>query len=147
LVGLAFLALMGGRAVLCFSLLLIALFTKETAVWAPFAAALTVLLCIGHGESVRRRSLNAAAMLLPLVVWFGFRIVFYGGAGGSYATGGYAQPIVALNLLIWKLAHLYRLFVSQQVFASEGIWSIVDRVVMIATYVLVAIQVLPWALS
>jgi len=86
-------------------------------------------------------------MLLPLAVWLGFRIVLFGGAGGGYATGGYAQPIVVLELLISKLAHLYRLFVSQQVFAAEGAWSVLDRAVMIGTYLLVALQVLIWAVS
>src|SRR5215472_2338519 len=52
--GCAFLALVSRRDVLCGSLLLVALFTKETAVWTPFAAALTVLLRSGQGESLRR---------------------------------------------------------------------------------------------
>lgn len=147
LAGCAFLAAINRRDASCVGFLLIALFTKETAVWTPLAAALTVLLREAMDETPRRRLLSAAAMLSPLGLWLGYRLICFGGTGGSYATGGYDDVVIVVNLIIWKLTHLYRLFVSQQIVASEGAWSIADRVLMIGTYLLVMLQIILWALA
>src|SRR5690242_6633363 len=90
LIGGAFLALLARRDRLCLALLLVALFTKETVAWAPLAAALSVLLRAGP-EQRRERWAKSGAMLAPLALWFGFRIVFYGGVHGTYATAGYTS--------------------------------------------------------
>src|SRR5262249_13899708 len=101
---------------LAFAFLLVALFTKETAAWAPIAAALTVLVRSeqpGREETPRLRILTAGAMLLPLALWLGFRIVFFGGIGGTYATTGYTPAAEFLALTARKLIHFHHLFVMQ----------------------------------
>ena len=146
LIGCAFLAVLARRDLLCLVLLPIALLTKETAAWAPVAAALTVLLRPERGDALRHRALAAAAMLLPLALWVGFRFAFYGGAGRSYATAGYTPFIDFLNLAGWKLAHLHRLFVSQEVFVTEGRWA-AERALMIGGYGVLWLLLVLWALS
>ena len=145
LIGAAFLAVIARRDIACAALLLLALLTKETAAWAPFAAALSVLLRWEPNVAHLRRALVAAAMLLPLAVWLGLRFAFFQGIGGSYATGGYTPITEFLTVVGWKLIHLYRLFVSQETFAAAGPWATVDRVLMLATYSLIALLLIPWA--
>ena len=146
-VGCAFLAVISRRDLLCLALLSVALLTKETAVWAPFAAALTVVLRPNQGDSFHRRGLVAAAMLLPLVFWLGLRFSFYGGIGGGYATGSYSPLADFLRLVGWKVAHLHRLFVSQERLVTEGKWAAADWAVMMATHVVVWLLLLVWVLS
>ena len=68
-----------GLAVLSLTL---AVFTKEPALYAPVAAAITVYL-------VHRRRLPAAIMLLPLLVWaWVWKFVFVGTPNGNYALQG-----------------------------------------------------------
>ena len=147
LVGGAFLAILARRDRLCLLLLLIALFTKETAVWAPFAAGLTILLRPGADASLRDRIPAAAATLLPLAAWLFVRIAFFEGIGGSYATVGYSPFSDFLRLVLWKLTHLHRLFVSQEVFVAEGQGARADRALMIGTYLLLALLFGLWLLS
>jgi hypothetical protein len=59
-----------------------AVFTKEPALYAPVAAAVTVYL-------IHRRRLLAVTMLLPLAVWaWVWKFVFTGTSGGNYALQG-----------------------------------------------------------
>ena len=66
-----------------------ALLTKENAVWAPAAAAITIMLRPKPDEPFRRQAITAAVMFLPVVFWLGLRFAFFGGIGGTYATAGY----------------------------------------------------------
>ena len=116
----AFLAVVARRDVLCLMLLFVALLTKENAVWAPVAAAITILLRPKPDEPLRRRAITAAAMFLPGVFWLGLRFAFFGGIGGTYATAHYTPLGDFLALTFQKLTHLDALFVGQQVFAVEG---------------------------
>ncbi|HKX11299.1 MAG TPA: hypothetical protein VJN67_24070, partial [Stellaceae bacterium] len=143
LVGCAFLAVVARRDFLCVMLLMVALLTKETTIWAPIASALTVMLRSGSGETVRRRALTASGMLLPIVLWVALRIGFFGGVGGGYATEyvGYF-----LTVFVSKLTHPHRFLVSQERFTWEGLWGTADRVVLVATSVLVALLLLLWIL-
>jgi hypothetical protein len=147
LVGCVFLAVISRRDLLCVFLLSVALLTKETAVWAPFAAALTVVLRPNHGNSFRRRLLGAAAMLLPLMFWLGLRFSFYGGISGGYATGSYSPLGDFLSLVGWKVTHLHRLLVGQDRFVTEGNWAAADWAVMIVTHVVVWLLLFVWVLS
>lgn len=144
LVGCAFLAVVARQDFLCVALLMVALLTKETAIWAPFAAALTVMLRPGSGETVRRRLLTASAMLLPVVLWVALRVAFFGGVGGGYATEyvGYY-----LAVLLSKLTHPHRFLVSQERFAWEGVWGTLDRALMLGTSALLALLLLLWILG
>jgi hypothetical protein len=62
-----------------------AVFTKEPALYAPVAAAVTVYL-------ISRRRLLAVAMLLPLIAWaLLWKFVFTGTLGGNYALQGHPK--------------------------------------------------------
>ena len=84
----AFLMLWRGRNILALLFLTLAVFTKETAAFAPIAAALSVVIWSGKWRS-------AILMLLPLLLWAGARSLAYGGvldgrldtSAGSIATG------------------------------------------------------------
>jgi hypothetical protein len=108
----AFLAVFARRDFLCLGFLLLALLTKENAVWAPFAAAATVLLHPKLEESLRRRVFTAVSMLLPIVMWLGLRFAFFGGVGGTYATAGYTPFGDFLKLILFKLSHIHYLFTT-----------------------------------
>lgn len=144
LIGGAFLALVDGRRVLCLLLLLVAAFTKETALWAPVAAAATVLWD-ARGLRARARIAWASAMLAPIAIWIAFRIAFYGGIGGTYATADYASPDTFLALLGWKLVHLHPLFVSQQPLFTAPSWLVLDQGIRVATALLLLVVLLAWA--
>ena len=147
LVGCAFLAVVWRRDRLCMGLLLAALLTKETAVWAPFAAGLTVLLREGVANEGRHRALAAAAMLLPVALWLGLRFIFFGGIGGTYATADYAPLGEFLRLTAWKFAHVHHLFVTQDIAAAERGWAAFDRPVRFLTAALVFLLLAPWVLG
>ena len=144
LVGCAFLALVGGRRMLCLLLLVVAMFAKETALWAPVAAAATVLWD-PRDLRPRARMAYAAAMLVPIVLWLALRIAFYGGIGGTYATADYGSPRAFLALLGWKLLHLHPLFVSQQPFFAAPGWAALDQGIRIATALSLLAVLLAWA--
>jgi hypothetical protein len=145
LIGGAFLAVLSRRDFLCLVLLSIAIFNKETAVWAPFAASMTILLRQKRGEAPRHRVLAAALMLAPVGLWFGYRYLTFGGVGGSYATGGYTHLSDVFAIVSDKLLHLFRLFTSQHAFISEGPWASPDRLVALGTYALVLLLLVAWA--
>jgi hypothetical protein len=146
MVGGAFLALMAQRHALCGVLLLLALFTKETTLWAPLAAAATV--CLSPARLPRRnRIATALAMLLPLALWFGFRLAFYNGLGGTYATAGYASLGDFAKLMGWKLLHLHPLFVSQQLLSAASDWALADRIIRNGTALALLLIAIAWALD
>ena len=147
LVGCAFLATITRRDILCLVLLVAAVLTKETAVWAPLAAALTVLFRPARGDTTGRRAAVAAAMLLPVALWLGLRFGFYGGIGGTYATADYTPFARFLELTARKLVHLQNVLVSPSVFVAEGRWALVDRAIRIATTLLVLALLILWAVE
>ena len=111
----AFLAVLARRDFLCLALLFLALLTKENTVWAPLAAAITIMLRPKLDESLRRRAFTAAAMLLPVAMWLGLRFAFFGGIGGTYATAGYTPLADFLKLTFHKLTHMHYLFITHKV--------------------------------
>jgi len=142
----AFLAVIGRRDLLCAVLLSLALLSKETTVWAPFAAFLTVLLRVESDRGPRQRLLSATLVLLPLGMWFALRFAFFGGIGGSYATAGYTHVLEFFQLVVWKFEHLNRLFMSQTPIISNGPLAIAERVLMIGAYGLIWLLLTLWLL-
>ena len=110
----AFLAVLARRDFLCLALLFLALLTKENTLWAPLAAAITIMLRPKLDESLRRRAFTAAAMLLPVAMWLGLRFAFFGGIGGTYATAGYTPLADFLKLIFFKLTHMHYLFITHK---------------------------------
>lgn len=107
----AFLAVSARRDFLCFVLLLLGLLTKETTVWAPLAAAITIMVRPGPNDSPRGRVFTAAAMFLPVAMWLVLRFAFFGGLGGTYITA-YVSPRHFLKLIFLKLTHVHYLFIT-----------------------------------
>jgi hypothetical protein len=146
LVASAFLAVLARRDFLCVALLFLALLTKENAVWAPLAAAVTVMLRPKLDESLRSRAVTAVAMLLPVAMLLGFRFAFFGGIGGSYATAGYTPLAGFLRFTFTKLTHLHYLFIAHVAFLGEwldhGMAYLIDR----GTQVLFFVLLFLWAL-
>ena len=144
----AFLAVVARRDFLCLMFLFAALLTKENAVWAPAAAAITVMLRPKPDEPLRRQVITAAVMLLPVVFWLGLRFAFFGGIGGTYATRHYTPLADFLNLSFWKLKHLDLIFVSQEPFMgvvnADG-WAIKNgtQLLIYALLCLWALRALP----
>src|SRR5262245_4352800 len=131
----AFLAVVARRDFLCLILLFVALLTKENAVWAPVAAALTIMLHPKPDESLRRRAFVAAAMFLPVVMWLVQRYAFFGGIGGTYVTYGSLADF--LTLTFQKLTHIDQLFVTQHnSFVTETSWPLLDRAIRVGTRLL-----------
>jgi hypothetical protein len=136
LVASAFLAVVSRRDLLCLMLLFVALLTKENAVWAPVAAAITIMLRPKPDEPLRYRAIAAMAMFLPVVFWLGLRFAFFGGIGGTYATAGYTPLGDFLALTFQKLTHLADLFVGQYAFVTEGRGALLDRATKLGTRLL-----------
>ena len=116
----AFLAIVARRDFICLIFLFVAVLSKENALWAPAAAAITILMRPKPDESFRRRAAAAAAMFLPVVFWVGLRFTFFDGIGGTYATARYTPLADYLHLSFQKLTHLDALFIGQNAFATEG---------------------------
>lgn len=146
LVGGAFLALVARKHTACSALLLVALFTKETAAWAPVAAAMSVLVQPPAGANLRRRFVIAGGMLLPLVLWLAFRFAFYGGIRGTYATAPYSPFLGFLQLTFRKIIHFDHLFISEDVGVTGGSWPIIDRLFRISVAGLLALLFFWWAI-
>jgi hypothetical protein len=150
LVACAFLAVVARRDFLCLMLLFGALLTKETAVWAPAAAAITIMLRPKPHEPLRRRVIAAAAMFLPVVLWLGLRFAFFAGIGGTYATAGYTPLGDFLALTFKKLRNLDALFVSQPALVTLGHQALLDRGIALGTrlltyalFFLLALRIMP----
>jgi hypothetical protein len=133
----AFLAAVARRDFLCLVFLFMALLTKENAVWAPVAAAITIMLRGKPGEPLRRRTFTSAAMLSPVVVWLALRFALFGGVSGTYATEGYTPLADFLSLTFYKLEGVDALFVSRHAFVTEGGWALLDRATRIGTRLLI----------
>jgi hypothetical protein len=88
----AFLALWLGRNGLSLVFLTSALFTKESAAFAPIAAAISILI---WGRD-RRLSL---LMLLPIVMWAGLRFFAFGNVFGTRLSSPLESS--AVGLLVW----------------------------------------------
>jgi hypothetical protein len=127
-------------------LLFVALSTKENAVWAPLAAAVSIMLRPKPDESLRRRIFIAAAMFLPIVLWLGLRFAFFGGIGGTYVTARYTSPADFLSLTFYKLKYVDTLFISPNVIFTEGRGALLDRVIKIGTRLLIYVLFCLWAL-
>jgi hypothetical protein len=141
----AFLAVLARRDFLCLALLFLALLTKENTVWAPLAAAITIMLRPKLDESLRRRTFTAAAMLLPVAMWLGLRFAFFGGIGGTYATAGYTHLTNFLKLNFYKLTHMHYLFITRPNWAlpERGVaLSILNRGTALLIYGLLFLWVL-----
>ena len=143
----AFLAVLARRDFLCLGLLSVALLTKENAVWAPFAAAVTILLRPKLDESLRRRVFTAAAMLLPVAMWLGFRFAFFGGIGGTYATALYTTHTDFLKMAFAKLTHVHYLLIVHKVRPGRLLDGgtallILDRASALLIYALLSLWVL-----
>jgi hypothetical protein len=110
--------------------------TKETAVWAPAAAAITIMLRPKPDEALGRRAIAAAAMFLPVVLWLGLRFAFFGGIGGTYVTAGYTPLEDFLALTLKKLRNLDALFVTQPALVTLGHQSLLDRAIALGTRLL-----------
>jgi hypothetical protein len=145
-VGLAFLAVVERRDLLCIGFLLLALLTKETAVWAPFAAALTALLRGEDRGQMYRHSLTATMMLSPIALWLGLRYGFYSGLGGTYITSPFTSLADAFVRAAATAARLPYLLVNSVDFTvdfklpgGQNIWEVVDRILHLVTYVILSI--------
>ena len=137
--GCGFLALVARRHLLCVLFLTVALLTKETAVWAPFAAAVTVLVRPG-----RRPATTAAAMLLPIAGWLALRFAFFGGIGGTYASPHYMPVADFIAVTGWKLTHFHHLLVSRDYAISGARWLFLDRAARVGTAVFVPLLLAVW---
>jgi hypothetical protein len=113
--------------------------------WAPAAAAITIMLRPKPDEPLRRQVITAAVMFLPVVFWLGLRFAFFGGIGGTYATAGYTPLRHFLALTFQKLTHLDVLFVGQQAFVTEGHWDwaieVGTRLLTYALFSLLALRI------
>ena len=138
-VGCAFLALTARRYLVSVLILSVALLTKETAIWAPFAAAMTVLLQAG-----RRRGLWATVMLLPVVLWLALRFTFFGGLGDTYASPHYTPIADFLAVTIWKLTHFHQLLVARDYSVTGGSWLVIDRAARVGAAIVVTLLVIRW---
>ena len=128
----AFLAAVARRDLLCFVLLCLAVLTKENAVCAPFAAAITIMLRPKSDEPLSRQWLIAAAMLLPVAMWLSLQFTFFGGIGGTYATDGYAPLANFVKLTLHKLTRLDALLLIQDDLGTK-----LDRPMRIGTRILI----------
>jgi hypothetical protein len=132
LVACALLAVVARRDFLCLMLLFVALLTKETAVWAPVAAAITIMLRPRPNEPLRRQAIAAVAMFLPVLFWLGLRFAFFGGIGGTYATDQYTPWGDFLAQTFTKLKNLDALVVGQPALVPQGL----DRGIALGTRLL-----------
>jgi hypothetical protein len=150
LVAAAFFAAVARRDFLCLVFLSVAMLTKENTVWAPAAAAITIMLRPKSGEPFRHQAYTAAAMFLPIVMWLALRFAFFGGIGHTYATAGYTPLANFLKLSFWKLKYLDTLFVFQYpivgVVNTAGYPALLNRAIRIGTRLLIYTLLCLWAL-
>jgi hypothetical protein len=151
----AFLAVLARRDFVCLALLFLAVLTKENALWAPLAAAITTMLRPKLEESPRHRAFTAVAMLLPVAMWLGLRLVFFSGVGGTNATAGYTPLTDFLKLTFIKLTHLHYLFITHKTLERDWpdrgtVFLILDRGTALLVYALLSLwlfRILPEAIN
>jgi hypothetical protein len=94
----AFWLLLEHRYGFAFALIFVAVFVKETAIFAPVAAAITVFI-------QKRDAKRSLAMLAPLAVWAAARwLAFHAVIGGTFASPATAGDVLAnigKGLLVW----------------------------------------------
>jgi hypothetical protein len=100
----AFLALWRHRYGVALAALMFAVFTKESAVYAPVAAALTLVIW-------RKPPLKSALMLLPLPVWALARFLAYGDVLDTGGTARLGQ--IEAGLSIWPTGLVGPQFLNQ----------------------------------
>jgi hypothetical protein len=140
----AFLAVVARRDFLCLAILFLAVMIKENTVWAPAAAAITIMMHPKPDESLRLRALTAAAMFLPIVLWLGFRVAYFGGIGGTYATTGYTSLAGYLTQIFTKLTHMHYLFIAHHTPPAQHrgtILLIVERGTAVLIYIFLSLWV------
>ncbi len=154
LVAAAFLAVIARRDLLGLALLFAALLTKENTLWAPFAAAITIMLRPNRDDSLRRRFFTAALMLLPVAMWLGLRFSFFDGVGSTYVTAGYTPLAEFLKLTFNKLTHVHYLFITHTALPHrlnrEPAVLMLDRGTALLVYALLflwALRILPEAVN
>lgn len=137
----AFLSVIYRRDVLCFLFLIVAILTKETTIWAPFAAAISILFRPWGNETTGVRLRRAAVMLLPFMLWLLLRLDL-GSLGPTYVTHRYLNLETAFNHLVDKLTHLHYLFVlrrADMLPSDRGLALLaVDRTIAVILYALIA---------
>ncbi len=99
-----FIALRARRCAWCWIALLLAVFTKETALLVPAAAALYILLTINFGPA-RHRWRLAAAMLLPSLLWSGVRMLVFGPVSQVYVAAPLTGIVATLRTVAKGFAH------------------------------------------
>jgi hypothetical protein len=113
----AFRAVLYERYIVAFLALLLSLSTKETAAFAPVAAAATVLIV--HRFNLRSWGI-AALMLLPAVIWAGVRQFYLGQfSGGTYARIGLESVFHAIG--VWPVG-LSPAFSTLKHFSLSSAW-------------------------
>ncbi len=138
----AFLAVVARRDFLCLMLLVLALLMMETAVWAPLAAAMTVMLRPKEGEQSRQQALTALAMFLPVAMWLGLRSTFFGG------IEGYTPLADFLQLTFYKLRHIHKLFLTYHPLFGTTVDdepTPVDRIIYVGTALVLYALLSLWA--
>ena len=146
----AFLAVLARRDFVCLALLFLGLLIKETTVWAPLAAAITIMLRPKPNELLPRRVLTATAMLLPVAIWLGLRFAFFGGIGGTLATRGYTSLVELLKLALYKLTHVQYLLIAHAHQRPTGLLILLHRGTALLVYALLslwALRILPEAVN
>jgi len=98
------------------ALITAAVFTKETAIFAPVAAAITVFI-------LKRDPKWSVAMLAPLLVWVGARLLAYhavmGGTFASPANSGELFSNIVKGLAVWPTGAVSGSFLAQTAGASN----------------------------
>ena len=94
----AFYQLLEDRYGLALALITAAVFTKETTIFAPVAAAITAFI-------LKRDTKWSAAMLAPLLIWAAARwLAFHAVMGGTFASPANAHDLFAnigKGMLVW----------------------------------------------
>jgi hypothetical protein len=144
-----FLAIVARRDFLCLMLLFLALLMTENAVWAPLAAAMTVMLRPKPGEQNHRQALTAVSMFLPVAMWLGLRFTLFGGIGGTYATEGYTPLADFPQLIFYKLRHIHKLFLTHHPLFANAVAddpTPFDRIIYVSTALVLYGLLFLWAL-
>jgi len=127
--------LLEGRNAPALALITAAIFTKETAIFAPVAAAATIF--------IRTRDVKwSAAMLAPLLAWIAARLlVFHAAMGGTFASPANAHELllnIGKGLIVWPSSAVPANF-PLQFAGGYGVALLVFLAVNAALWVILAI--------